>query len=1142
MQGEESLITIRAMCAPRPRLPGRRPSPLALLLVLALFGASSPAHAGWLHLQSSTGGLPGDNVAAVTEDSTGAVWFGTDVGASRFDGTRWTNVTDSLPVAAVRAILADRAGGVWFGTNGGGLVRHDGRTWRRVDAASGRLPSNQVLALLEDRRGEVWVGTAAGLVRHQPATDQWTRYDLSNSPLPNPIAWRLLEDSAGRLWVAGPQGVSMLDAARSQWTVYRQDPLALGRDSVLCLAEDATGHVWFGTDRGAWRFGIDGWRRFTVADGLPGDVVLAMARDRQGRLWLGGLQGLARTDGASFHRDRVTADGDSIGSVATLTVDSQGALWVGGLQYEYLQAFSRGVFRYDGTTWRNHFATVPGECPPGRTPGVPAAEHLPSDCVVAALEDRSGERWFATADAGVARHRREDTWSALRRAPGVPLSDSLTALVEDAAGRLWFGSADAGVASLDSTRTLWTLHTRANGLPANDVRTLSVDARGDVWVGTGRGAARFHAGAWQRFLDTGATVAEVVSFTEDRVGVLWMSTSLGLYSLDATRTVLRTWGRADGLGDDIVHAVRAASDGSVWFATEGGVSRLRNGAFTTWKSFAFAADSAVLALGEDREGGVWVGTNFATARFDGGGWRVHSFQSMRASSPFTRIVCDSAGTVWVTGSAGQAAWNGRSWRTVGANGEGLASPQTNDVLLDRQGRLWFAGYGGLAEHEPDRVSPQTVIASTPARLAVTRNADFVYGSAFGETADLEYSVSWDDEPFSAWTTAIDYHQTGVPDGRHRFRVRVRDWTGNEDPTPAVFAFEVDATPPLAQIALPTYGQPVRGTVTVTGIAADARFHDFMVQQRRLGTIGWVGPGIQTLAASLIPVRDGALATWSTEGVADGEYEVRLSVTDTLGLYGISTVRVVVDNVAPFADVTAPVRVLARDGGDVFTTASELHAYFPPNALAADAVVTADSVLAAPDSIPSVGMRLGPAWDLAWGDVELLKPATLRLRPREPQGAATRAVEARTTAAVYRLDGASWTRLGGSAQDDGGVALSLTRPGRYALFADAGGSALAGDLSEPVLTPRAWSLTGRFGNGTLAISFTLARPAGVTVKLYNRAGRLVRTVARGVAASPGENLISWNGLDDEGHTLEPGLYLVTVEALGVTRTRTLAVTR
>jgi len=94
----------------------------------------------------------------------------------------------------------------------------------------------------------------------------------------------------------------------------------------------------------------------------------------------------------------------------------------------------------------------------------------------------------------------------------------------------------------------------------------------------------------------------------------------------------------------------------------------------------------------------------------------------------------------------------------------------------------------------------------------------------------------------------------------------------------------------------------------------------------------------------------------------------------------------------------------------------------------------------------------------------------------------------------------------------------------------------------VVTPRVFSARGSFASEEAAISFTLGRPGPVTVRIYNRAGRLVREVASGQQMNPGANLVRWDGCDSDSNLAEDGLYLVVVEALGRKETRTLAVAR
>ncbi|MDH5301648.1 MAG: regulator [Gammaproteobacteria bacterium] len=94
------------------------------------------------------------------------VWAGTwGGGVSRFDGTRWHNLTTKQGLAGniVYSIAQDASGNMWFGTNQG-LSRYDGRTWQTFNRRNGLLDNN-VYALAVAPDGAVWAGTRQGVAK-----------------------------------------------------------------------------------------------------------------------------------------------------------------------------------------------------------------------------------------------------------------------------------------------------------------------------------------------------------------------------------------------------------------------------------------------------------------------------------------------------------------------------------------------------------------------------------------------------------------------------------------------------------------------------------------------------------------------------------------------------------------------------------------------------------------------------------------------------------------------------------------------------------------------------------------------------------------------------------------------------------------
>jgi hypothetical protein len=293
-----------------------------------------------------------------------------------------------------------------------------------------------------------------------------------------------------------------------------------------------------------------------------------------------------------------------------------------------------------------------------------------------------------------------------------------------------------------------------------------------------------------------------------------------------------------------------------------------------------------------------------------------------------------------------------------------------------------------------------------------------------------------------------------------------------------------------------------------------------------------------LAESLTPIGNGALVCWNTLPLSEGDYELRLSVTDTLGLTGINLLSVVIDNEAPWADETAPAVVKGSTGGDIYTTEGQVHLYFPPHCFETEAVVVVEALVDGdvPDTLSSGARRLLTGYEIGWGEASLKKAVTLRLNIEDS------VVNVGERPVLYlRGDDDIWTRLGGTVGDGGKeMSIPVSKAGWYALFGEQGEVSQGSGLSMGSITPRVFSPRGGSGDREAAIGFTLGRSGGVTVKVYNRAGYLVRTVIDGKGMGAGANLVRWDGRGEGGGVVPGGLYLVTVEALGTEKTKTLSV--
>jgi len=1070
---------------------------LALLLLLLLLPHTATAR--WQKFGRSDG-LAGDVALRVLEDRSGNIWVTTSIGVSRFDGLTWRNYTsaDGVPAAHTNAIFEDSGGNLWVGGLGE-VSRFDGVTWKRYTQADGMGPGN-VSSIAEDREGNLWFGMYfAGVVRFDGNT--WQTYTSSNG-LPGDDVRSIAVDRSGGVWLALYFGGVVRFDGTTWETVTGDGELGINANMV---AVDSAGDVWVG----AWEGHIsryDGthwehWAPYGIEDQIYAHDIWWMLEDRAGNYWFAtGNAGAWRFDGAAWQA--ITAyDGLTGNDVFGMAQDRRGGLWF---------ATSKGLSRYDGDSWRIHTSSLAGS--------EPRLEYA----------DRSGNLWVATT-SGVDRYNGA-AWRHYTTADGLA-SNEVTAILEDRTGSMWFGTKDAGLSRLDSLT--WRTYTTADGLAGNWVFGITEDRRGALWFVTGGGASRYDGSAWRIFTTAdGLASNSVISIYEDRMGKLWFITTGGLSRFYAG--TWRTIPYPDGL--DPRPEVLEDRSGALWFYTGSfgqGVYRYDG---STWRNFTTAdglAADRVHGMLEDSAGTLWFlhdTTSDAVSSYDGTSWRTYSPADGLGQGGVTSIVEDDSGVLWFgTFYGGITRFDGDTWRTYGT-ADGLEDNIVFRLLKDHWGDIWVIRWG-LTRYAPDVIPPWTIFQTAPDRITASRNLSAAFASAFPDAKAVEFSVRFNAGAWSAWTPVGSWSADDLPDGTYTLEARARDWVHNVDPFPALVTFEVDATPPAPVLESPTFGAALRKVVTIRGAATDARFRSYVLEYRSAGATTWSGAPV--LATSLVPVVGGPLATWDTSTLPDGLYDLRLSVADSLGLVGATQVTVLVDNHFPFADQTAPATVSATAGGDLYTNDAELHLYFPPHAFADDALVSISSLGAAADTLASTTIQATPAYLLSWS-APLAKPATLTF---STQGSLSGPLSV-----YHSSDGTDWSRLGGTAEP-GKLSLAISSPGTYALFTDAGPTPEgAPTLSKISFTPRVFSPAGGFAQDHLAIGFTLGRSSPVTVRVYNRAGRLVREVVSGQRMPPGASLVRWDGKDRAGVPVTDGLYLVSVQAQGLTERKTIAVVR
>ena len=595
------------------------------------------AHTAWTARDGIFKGI----INAIAQTPDGYLWLGTEFGLLRFDGVRsvpWrAPAGEPLPSSDIRSLLAARDGRIWIGTRGGLASWKDGRLTHYPE-----LAGQDVIALLEDRDGSVWAGGSAA------------------------PTGRLCVIHGGRAHCYGADG-------------------SFGR-SVGHLFEDGGGNLWAGTQAGVWRWKPGPPKLYPMAE-MPRDL----SEGDNGALLVATQTGIRRLVGGSVEAYTLPGAGRELNSFHLLR-DRKGSLWIG--------TNDRGLLH-------SH---------QGRTDIFGRSEGLSSDLVLGFFEDHEGNIWVATRD-GLDRFR-DFSISTISVKQGMS-DDRVQSVLAAKDGSVWFGTPDGLNRWIDGRIT--TYRKRNSGLPDDAVESLFQDDRGRMWVSTSRGIASFEDG---RFIPVdGVRGRYVYSIAGDSAGNLWVGhQDEGLFRfVEGSLVEQIPWDKLGRQSPALV-LLGDSVQGGLWLGfRNGGVTYFKDGQVrASYAGINGLADGFVSGLQLDPDGTLWAATQGGLSRVKNG--RVATLTS-RNGLPCDTVhwaVEDDDHSFWLYMACGLVriarpeldAWASDPKRTVkatvfdesdGVRSHSVPAGYSPRVAKSADGKLWFLPFDGVSVLDPRHI-------------------------------------------------------------------------------------------------------------------------------------------------------------------------------------------------------------------------------------------------------------------------------------------------------------------------------------------------------------------------------------------------------------------------------------------------------
>ena len=778
-----------------------------LIFFLLLISSSVSAQPYTVKQLEIEKGLSNNYVVSIAQDKLGFLWFATEEGLNKFDGTRFinyykeTNNEQSITGNELNCLLDDPVDSVlWIGSQRAGLNAYDYvnnrfTCYKHDPDDPHSLITDDITNIKVAADGNLWIATYWGGIDYfDKKTGDFTHYNMETvSGFKSNSIWSVTDGCDGKLYIGHVrQGFSILSIKDKTAKHFMHDPKdthSLPGNDVKCVYKDLSGNIWVGTNNGLALFNPEA-ENFVTFSGKGNPVshfVFDIRQMDDNKLWIalefGGIAILDLTQRLfllpeQVHFNRIKEGYDEYGlsnsTVRCVFQDSFKNIWAG--------------------TWGG---------------GINFLSHSTS------LFNIYGYSSIQTSESSLN-------------------NKTVGGVCVDREGKLWIGTDGGGINVFDKGKRVALYNKETGDLSGNSIQVGMCDSEGNLWFGIFNGGICYYdmkKGSFRQIFPADKADADVRSIYEDKDHTIWIGTSEGIYKSSLAEK--RIIGHYD-LQNNLIRSIFRDSRGRLWIGTFGGGLSICSEDLEALKQFSTFdrfPSNTVNAIYEDSKEQMWVATGDGLVCFPSlSGWEYKSYgrQEGLENTHIHSVIEDNGGNIWLSTNKGISCYldgkglfyNYGHWDNVP-----VGSFMSGSVARDSLGMIYMGSLNGLCRFRPEKVleerwAPAAIITDMKifGPMKEKGNNDKILSVTQSPVVDLNYmennfSITFTVQNYAltdqieyaymlkgledAWYTINGPNNVtfrNVPPGKYRFLVKTR--IRNQEWSKEITGLDIRIMPPM----------------------------------------------------------------------------------------------------------------------------------------------------------------------------------------------------------------------------------------------------------------------------------------------------------------------------------------------------------